>query len=59
MKERWEKLMKQFQRLPLTATLALVRKKARMERELQEIEKDIAVIERHPHIYVYDADGDA
>lgn len=57
MKERWENLMERFQRLPLTITLAQVQKKARMERELQQLEKDIAVVERHPHIYVYDTDN--
>ncbi|XP_011138778.1 enkurin [Harpegnathos saltator] len=57
MKQRWERLMKQFQGLPLTVALAHVqKKKARIERELQELEKDIAIVERHPHIYVYDTD---
>ncbi|XP_032678868.1 enkurin [Odontomachus brunneus] len=56
MKEKWESLMKQFQRLPLTITLAHVQRKARLERELQQLEKDIAIVERHPHMYVYGTD---
>lgn len=54
MKERWETLMKQFQGMPLTITPSHVRKKSRLERELQQLEKDITFIEQHPHIYVYD-----
>lgn len=49
--------MRQFQRLPFLAdTLPKAQKKAKMERELQQLEKDIALIEQHPHIYVYDND---
>lgn len=55
MKKKWEEMMKQFQRLPfLSDTLPKAQKKAKMERELQQLEKDIATIEQHPHIYVYD-----
>ncbi|XP_072751713.1 enkurin-like [Anoplolepis gracilipes] len=54
MKKKWEEAMRQFQRLPFLAdTLPKAQKKAKMERELQQLEKDIAVIEHHPHIYVY------
>ncbi|EFN74446.1 Enkurin [Camponotus floridanus] len=55
MKKKWEETMRQFQRLPFLAdTLPKAQKKAKMERELQQLEKDIAVIEQHPYIYVYD-----
>ncbi|XP_071650856.1 enkurin-like [Temnothorax longispinosus] len=55
MKQKWEEAMKQFQGLPFLAdTLPKAQRKARMERELQQLEKDIAIIEQHPHIYVYD-----
>ncbi|XP_018398908.1 PREDICTED: enkurin [Cyphomyrmex costatus] len=55
MKQRWDEAMQRFRRLPFLAdTLPKAQKKARMERELQQLEKDIAVIEQHPHIYVYD-----
>lgn len=57
MKKKWEEAMKQFQGLPFLAdTLPKAKKKAKMEHELQQLEKDIAVIEQHPHIYVYDND---
>ncbi|XP_018348085.1 PREDICTED: enkurin [Trachymyrmex septentrionalis] len=55
MKQRWEEAMQRFRRLPfLTDTLPKAQKKARIERELQQLEKDIAIVEQHPHIYVYD-----
>ncbi|EZA62548.1 hypothetical protein DMN91_005647 [Ooceraea biroi] len=59
MKQTWEELMKRFRGLPfLTDTLPKAQKKAKLEYELQQLEKDIANIEQHPHIYVYD-DSDA
>ncbi|KYN09633.1 PREDICTED: enkurin [Trachymyrmex cornetzi] len=55
MKQKWEEAMQRFRRLPFLAdTLPKAQKKARMERELQQLEKDIAIIEQHSHIYVYD-----
>lgn len=55
MKQKWEEVMKRFRRLPFLAdTLPKAQKKARMERELQQLEKDIAIMEQHPHVYVYD-----
>ncbi|XP_014481087.1 PREDICTED: enkurin [Dinoponera quadriceps] len=55
MKDKWGDLMEQFQRLPLNVAVAHVQKrKSRLERELQQLEKDIALIERYPHMYVYD-----
>ncbi|XP_034940322.1 enkurin [Chelonus insularis] len=54
MKKRWEELMKQFQGLPfLTDTPPKIKRKAKMEQDLKQLEKDIDMIERHPHIYVY------
>ncbi|XP_012061428.1 PREDICTED: enkurin [Atta cephalotes] len=55
MKQRWEEAMERFRKLPFLAdTLPKAQKKARLERELQQLEKDIAIIEQHSHIYVYD-----
>lgn len=55
MKQKWEEAMKRFRGLPFLAdTLPKAQKKARMKRELQQLEKDIVIIEQHPHIYVYD-----
>ncbi|XP_012233443.1 enkurin [Linepithema humile] len=55
MKQKWEETMKKFQRLPfLIDTLPKAQKKAKIERELQQLEKDIAILEQHPHVYVYD-----
>lgn len=55
MKQKWEEAMKRFRGLPFLAdTLPKAQKKASMERELQQLEKDIGIIEQHPHIYVYD-----
>ncbi|KAL6266323.1 hypothetical protein P5V15_003180 [Pogonomyrmex californicus] len=55
MKQKWEEAMKLFQGLPfLTDTPPKAQRKAEMERELQQLEKDITIIEQHPHIYVYD-----
>jgi len=55
MKHNWEELMKRFQRLPLSSDMPpQAQKKAKLEFELQQLEKDIAIIEQYPHIYVYD-----
>ncbi|XP_011879092.1 PREDICTED: enkurin-like [Vollenhovia emeryi] len=55
MKQKWEEAMKRFRGLPFLAdTLPKAQRKARMERELQQLEKDIAIVEQHQHIYVYD-----
>ncbi|KAG7208300.1 hypothetical protein KM043_014540 [Ampulex compressa] len=55
MKKNWDELMKQYQCLPLLIdTLPKVQRKTKMERALHELEKDIAIIERHHYIYVYD-----
>ncbi|KAG5306034.1 ENKUR protein, partial [Acromyrmex insinuator] len=55
MKQRWEEAMQRFRKLPfLVDTMPKAQKKAKLERELQQLEKDIAIIEQHSHIYVYD-----
>ncbi|XP_066250403.1 enkurin [Euwallacea similis] len=55
LKKNWEELQKQYQRLPiLTDTIPKKIKKSKLEADLKQIEKDVALIERHPHIYVYD-----
>ena len=55
MKENWEDMMSQFQRLPfLTDSPSKVRRKVKLENDLKELEKDIEFIERHPYIYVCD-----
>ncbi|XP_066156722.1 enkurin [Euwallacea fornicatus] len=55
LKKNWEELQKQYQRLPiLTDTIPKKIKKSKLEAELKQIEKDVALIEKHPCIYVYD-----
>lgn len=47
-----------FQRLPLLIdTPPKVQRKAKLERELQQLERDIGIIEQHLHIFVYDNDN--
>ncbi|CAD6222462.1 GSCOCG00000977001-RA-CDS [Cotesia congregata] len=59
MKKRWEDMMKQFQSLPfLTDTPPKAKRKAKMEQDLKQLEKDIDMIERYPHIYVYNDNDD-
>ncbi|KAG5330381.1 ENKUR protein, partial [Acromyrmex charruanus] len=55
MKQRWDEAMQRFRKLPFLAdTMPKAQKKAKLEHELQQLEKDIAIIEQHSHIYVYD-----
>lgn len=59
MKKKWEEMMKQFQALPfLTDTPPKAKRKAKMEQDLKQLEKDIDLIERHDYIYVYSDDED-
>lgn len=54
MKQRWDIMMKQFQCLPfMIDTPPKVQRKTKLEYELKQLEKDIAIIERHPHICIY------
>ncbi|KAK2580546.1 hypothetical protein KPH14_007679 [Odynerus spinipes] len=54
MKKRWDEMMKQFQCLPfMIDTPPKVQRKTKLERELQQLEKDITIIERHPYICIY------
>ncbi|XP_015114584.1 enkurin [Diachasma alloeum] len=55
MKKKFEELMHEFQVLPfLTDTPPKAKRKAKMEKDLNQLEKDIDLIERHPRIYVYE-----
>ncbi|XP_015175487.1 PREDICTED: enkurin [Polistes dominula] len=53
MKRRWDEMMKQFHSLPFVIdTPPKVQRKAKLERELQQLEKDITILERHSYICV-------
>nr|XP_050861926.1 enkurin [Vespula vulgaris]XP_050861933.1 enkurin [Vespula vulgaris] len=53
MKKRWDDMMKEFQCLPfIIDTPPKVQRKAKLEYELQQLEKDIATLERHPYICI-------
>lgn len=57
MKKKWDELMQQYRALPfLTDTLPKAQRKAKIERALDQLEKDITSIERYQIIYVYDDD---
>ncbi|XP_069683539.1 enkurin [Periplaneta americana] len=56
LKHNWEEVQKAYQLLPiLTDTLPKKKHKAKLEEELKQLEHDIRMLERHPHIYVTDA----
>ncbi|KAK9877886.1 hypothetical protein WA026_020112 [Henosepilachna vigintioctopunctata] len=58
LKQNWEELQKQYQGLPiLTDTIPKKLRKTKLEEDLKQLESDIALIERHPYIYVYDDDS--
>lgn len=47
-------MQKAFLQLPmLTDTVPKILRKTKMERELRELEKDIALVESNPYIYIY------
>lgn len=55
LKENWAVLQKAFLQLPmLTDTVPKILKKSKMEKELRQLERDIAFIESNPHIYIFD-----
>ncbi|XP_014601718.1 PREDICTED: enkurin isoform X2 [Polistes canadensis] len=57
MKRRWDEMMKQFQSLPfIIDTPPKVQRKAKLEHELQQLEKDITILERHSYICVNNDD---
>ncbi|PSN38359.1 hypothetical protein C0J52_06916 [Blattella germanica] len=57
LKNNWAELQKAYQQLPiLTDTIPKKKHKTKLEVELKQLENDIKTLERHPHIYVTDAD---
>lgn len=38
----------------LTDTVPKIQRKLQIEKELQQLEKDIVLLEKHPYVYVYD-----
>ncbi|KAJ9575740.1 hypothetical protein L9F63_007386 [Diploptera punctata] len=57
LKHNWVEVQKAYQQLPiLTDTIPKKKHKTRLENELKQLENDIKTLERHPHIYVTDAD---
>ncbi|XP_011502257.1 PREDICTED: enkurin [Ceratosolen solmsi marchali] len=55
MKKKWAEIMKQFQCLPfLIDTVAKIKRKITIEQKLNQLEKDIELLENHQYIYVYD-----
>ncbi|KAM3968636.1 LOW QUALITY PROTEIN: enkurin [Aphomia sociella] len=55
LKYNWQLMQKAFLQLPmLTDTIPKILKKTKMEQELKQLEKDIALIETNPFIYIYD-----
>ncbi|CAG9136881.1 unnamed protein product [Plutella xylostella] len=55
LKANWAIMQKAFLQLPmLTDTIPKINKKAKMEQDLKQLEKDIALVENNPYIYVFD-----
>ncbi|XP_055626563.1 enkurin-like [Toxorhynchites rutilus septentrionalis] len=55
LKKNWENLQQEYQSLPLLIdTVPKMIRKAKLEKGLKELEKDILTIESNPYIYVYD-----
>ncbi|CAH2035700.1 unnamed protein product, partial [Iphiclides podalirius] len=55
LKHNWQIMQKAFLQLPmLTDTIPKVLKKTKMEQELRQLEKDIALVESNPYIYIYE-----
>lgn len=54
LKHNWEELQKEYQGLPvLTDTIPKSQRKAKIESNLKQLEKDILLIENLPYIYVH------
>lgn len=54
LKHNWEELQKEYQELPvLTDTIPKSQRKAKIESNLKQLEKDILLIENLPYIYVH------
>lgn len=46
-------MQKEFQLLPMiTDTIPKINRKVKLEKDLQALEKDIILIEKHPYIYI-------
>ncbi|XP_049885367.1 enkurin isoform X2 [Pectinophora gossypiella] len=55
LKHNWQLMQKAFLQLPmLTDTIPKIIKKSKMEHELKQLEKDIALVECNPYIYIFD-----
>ncbi|XP_055610110.1 enkurin-like [Uranotaenia lowii] len=55
LKKNWEKLQQEYQSLPLLIdTVPKMMRKAKLEKGLKELEKDILMLENTPVIYVFD-----
>ncbi|XP_038216452.1 enkurin [Zerene cesonia] len=55
LKHNWQMMQKAFLQLPmLTDTIPKILKKTKMEQELRQLEKDIALVESNPFIYIYE-----
>ncbi|CAH2985124.1 unnamed protein product [Chilo suppressalis] len=55
LKQNWQLMQKAFLQLPmLTDTIPKILKKTKMEQELKQLEKDIALVESNPYIYIYE-----
>ncbi|XP_004932813.2 enkurin [Bombyx mandarina] len=55
LKNNWELMQKAFLQLPmLTDTIPKILRKTKMEQELKQLEKDIALVESNPYIYIYE-----
>lgn len=54
LKKNWENLQREYQSLPLLIdTVPKMIRKAKLEKGLKELEKDILMMENNPYIYVY------
>ncbi|XP_013147476.1 PREDICTED: enkurin [Papilio polytes] len=55
LKQNWQLMQKAFLQLPmLTDTVPKIVRKTKMEQELRQLEKDIALVESNPYIYIYE-----
>ncbi|KAG6456326.1 enkurin [Manduca sexta] len=55
LKYNWQLMQKAFLQLPmLTDTIPKILRKTKMEQELRQLEKDIALVESNPYIYIYE-----
>ncbi|CAH1647403.1 unnamed protein product [Spodoptera littoralis] len=55
LKLNWSLMQKAFLQLPmLTDTIPKILRKTKMEADLKQLEKDIALVESNPYIYIYE-----